>query len=299
MRSKKILALLCAAVICMSTLLFAGCGLSGQRAEPEGIASISMAVCQILDALEVDGVIGVPSIAEDIDLPSRYEGATTVGSPMSPDMEVLSRLNPEVVYVPRTLEAGLSASFENAGLSAEYIDLSSVEGMYRDIDALGEKYMRQEQAAALRAEYESYVEENRVVSDEPQTVLVLMAYPGGFYLIVTADSYVGNLITLAGGTNVYGMDYITDGSGVAAVNQEHMINTDPDKICIFAHYDEENAFNYMRNEIATGAIWQNFEAVRNGEVYYLSSEDGFGMSANLDWFRSFDFITDVVFGQAG
>lgn len=298
MKLKKPLALLCAAVVGAGAGLFGGCGLTGERSQPYGIATISMAVCQILDKLEVDEVVGIPSIAEDIELPTRYEGVTTVGSPMYPDMELLAQINPEVVYVPRTLEAGLSAQFESAGLSAEYIDLSSVEGMYDDIDALGEKYGRQEQAAAIREEYETYVEENRVVSEEPQTVLVLMAYPGGFYLIVTADSYVGNLITLAGGTNVYGMDYITDGSGVAAVNQEHMISTNPDKICIFAHYDEENAFAYMRNEIATGEIWQNFEAVREGEVYYLSSEDGFGMSANLDWYKSFDFITDVVFGQA-
>ena len=222
----------------------------------------------------------------------------TIGNAMTPDMEILSNINPELVLVPRTLEAGLSAQFANAGITAQYIDLSSVEGMYDDIDALGRQFGREQQAAAMRAEYETYVEEHRVTAEQPQTVLVLMAYPGGFYLIVTADSYVGSLIELAGGTNVYGKDYVDDGSGVAAVNQEHMIQTDPDKICVFAHYDEENAFAYMRNEIATGELWQSFRAVREGEVYYLSSDDAFGMSANLDWFKAFDFLTETVFAQA-
>ena len=222
----------------------------------------------------------------------------TIGNAMTPDMEILSNINPELVLVPRTLEAGLSAQFANAGITAQYIDLSSVEGMYDDIDALGRQFGRGQQAAAMRAEYETYVEEHRVTAEQPQTVLVLMAYPGGFYLIVTADSYVGSLIELAGGTNVYGKDYVDDGSGVAAVNQEHMIQTDPDKICVFAHYDEENAFAYMRNEIATGELWQSFRAVREGEVYYLSSDDAFGMSANLDWYTAFDFLTETVFAQA-
>lgn len=298
MRPKNIAALASAACLAFAASALGGCGLAGERSQPYGIATTSMAVCQILDRLEIDEVVGIPSAAEDIDLPERYEGVATIGNAMTPDMEILSNINPELVLVPRTLEAGLSAQFANAGITAQYIDLSSVEGMYDDIDALGRQFGREQQAAAMRAEYETYVEEHRVTAEQPQTVLVLMAYPGGFYLIVTADSYVGSLIELAGGTNVYGKDYVDDGSGVAAVNQEHMIRTDPDKICVFAHYDEENAFAYMRNEIATGELWQSFRAVREGEVYYLSSDDAFGMSANLDWFKAFDFLTDTVFAQA-
>lgn len=298
MRPKNIAALASAACLAFAASALGGCGLAGERSQPYGIATTSMAVCQILDRLEIDEVVGIPSAAEDIDLPERYEGVATIGNAMTPDMEILSNINPELVLVPRTLEAGLSAQFANAGITAQYIDLSSVEGMYGDIDALGRQFGRGQQAAAMRAEYETYVEEHRVTAEQPQTVLVLMAYPGGFYLIVTADSYVGSLIELAGGTNVYGRDYVDDGSGVAAVNQEHMIQTDPDKICVFAHYDEENAFAYMRNEIATGELWQSFRAVREGEVYYLSSDDAFGMSANLDWFKAFDFLTETVFAQA-
>ena len=298
MRPKNIAALAGTACLAFAASVLGGCGLAGERSQPYGIATTSMAVCQILDRLEIDEVVGIPSAAEDIDLPERYEGVATIGNAMTPDMEILSNINPELVLVPRTLEAGLSAQFANAGITAQYIDLSSVEGMYDDIDALGRQFGREQQAAAMRAEYETYVEEHRVTAEQPQTVLVLMAYPGGFYLIVTADSYVGSLIELAGGTNVYGKDYVDDGSGVAAVNQEHMIQTDPDKICVFAHYDEESAFAYMRNEIATGELWQSFRAVREGEVYYLSSDDAFGMSANLDWYAAFDFLTETVFAQA-
>lgn len=281
----------------LGVLLLSGCGLTGTRDEPHGIATTSLAICEILDRLGIDEVVGVPDAAEDIPLPERYKDATKIGNAMTPDMEILSQVNPEIVIVPKTLEAGLSAQFESSGIEAMYFDLSSVEGMYQDIDALGEKYGKEEEALALRQEYESYVADNQIKSEDPDSVLILMAYPGRFYLIVTADSYVGNLIELAGGKCVYDENYVSDGSGVAAVNPEHMVQTDPDKIVVFAHYDEENAFNYMKEEIATGEIWQSFRAVQDGEVYYLSSDYGFGMSANLEWYDSFDYLTDVVFAE--
>ena len=125
------------ALSCALALSVGGCALDGERGEPYGIATTSMAVCQILDRLEIDEVVGIPNAAEDIDLPARYEGVRTIGNAMTPDMEILSQINPEVVIVPRTLEAGLSEQFDNAGIEAMYFDLSSVEGMYDDNDALG------------------------------------------------------------------------------------------------------------------------------------------------------------------
>ena len=53
----------------------------------------------------------------------------------------------------------------------------------------------------------------------------------------------------------------------------------------------------MWDEIEMWEIWQYFRAVREGEVYWLSSDDGFGMSANLGWYRSFDFLPDTVFAE--
>lgn len=69
MRFRKLFALLCAAIVCAGAGLLGGCGLAGQRSRPYGIATVSMAVCQILDRLDIDEVVGVPAIAEDIDLP--------------------------------------------------------------------------------------------------------------------------------------------------------------------------------------------------------------------------------------
>lgn len=40
-------------------LSMSGCTLAGERGEPYGIATTSMAVCQILDRLDIDDVVGM------------------------------------------------------------------------------------------------------------------------------------------------------------------------------------------------------------------------------------------------
>src|SRR5699024_12354421 len=64
--------------------------------DPENnrIVSTTVAVTEIMDALEVD-LIGVPTSYKD--LPERYEGIPEVGNPMSPDMELIMYLQPKAV----------------------------------------------------------------------------------------------------------------------------------------------------------------------------------------------------------
>ncbi len=47
------------------------------------IAATSVATCEILDKLEVQGVVGVPK-TDSYSIPKRYENAESVGSPMAP-----------------------------------------------------------------------------------------------------------------------------------------------------------------------------------------------------------------------
>ena len=128
---KAILALaLCAAALC-------GCASSPQNAPEKesgkgvSIVSTSVAICQILDAFGYDNVIGVPETSGS--LPSRYQGVTTVGAPMNPDLEIVKSLHPDLVLSPQTLEPSLSESYRAAGITSAFLDLSSVEGIKLNI----------------------------------------------------------------------------------------------------------------------------------------------------------------------
>lgn len=258
------------------------------------LAVTSVAICEILDALDYDNVIGIPETSSE--LPDRYAGVTTVGAPMTPDYEILKSLEPDLVLSPISLESSLSGDYTAAGINSAFLNLSSVEGMYSAITSLGELLDRQTQAQALVEEYEAYMAAYQSgAGEDAPSVLLLMCFPDGFYLVCTEKCYVGNLVELAGGVNVY-TGYEGDESGFMSINPEDMVQRNPDKILVFAHYSEEAAFAYMENEFATNEAWQYYDAVQNGEVYYLPRAY-FNMSATLAWTDALDYLQPVLYGE--
>ena len=291
---RKIVSLWTVGIMLLTIISFGGCALWGEAGDPQGIATTSVAICEILDALGCDEVVGVPSTSGE--LPARYADVRTIGAPMQPQMEILKQINPEVVLVPTTLEASLASEFSAAGINVKYINLSDIDGMYGDIADLGALLGKEAQAQALCKEYADYMDAYPKTETEI-TVMTVMAFPS-LFTIATEDSYVGDLVKLAGGKNVYGAGYVTDGTGVITnYSLEDMAQKDPDIILVFAHFSEEYAFAYIEELTETNAVWKNFRAVQNGDVYYLSAEDGFGVSANLGWTQALETLKPIFFGE--
>ncbi len=257
------------------------------------LISTSTAICEILDLLDYDNVVGIPETSGEI--PERYQGVATVGEPMGPDMEIIKSIKADLILSPMTLEASLGEQYETAGVNAEFLNLSSVQGMYDSIDDLGTLLERETEASQLREEYESYMEEYQKEVIEEKSCMILMCFPSGYYLIATEKSYVGNLVELAGGENVYS-NYQGDENGFVSINPEDMIQRNPEKIFVFAHYSEEEAFAEMKKNFDTEETWKYYDAVQNGEVYYLTS-DLFGMSATMKWKESLDTLKPMLYGE--
>ena len=296
---KKIIKIISVVLSAIITAGFCGCASSGV-AENSGsasnpkIASTSVAICQILDKLEYDNVVAVPETATE-NMPERYKALPTIGSPMTPDYEKIKLVSPDMVLSPKSLESSLSQDYTSAGLSSAFLDLSSVQGMYNAINSLGELLDRKPQAEKLIDDYNSYMAEYKTDSAE-KSVLILMAFPDGFYLVATENSYVGNLVELAGGKNVYGKDTSGDENGFVSINPEDIVQKKPDIIMVFAHYNEESAFKYMKEEFKSNSAWQYYDAVKNDNIVYLPSKY-FGMSATLDWKESLNYLKPVLYGE--
>ncbi|MGQ0512903.1 DNA-binding domain-containing protein, partial [Bacillus sp. D-CC] len=109
----------------------------------ERIVATTVAVTEIMDALEVD-LVGVPTSSKT--LPKRYKGLPEVGNPMSPDMEKVKSLKPSEVLSVTTLEYELKPVFDGVGMKANFLDLTSLKNMQNSISNLGKKYGREKQA---------------------------------------------------------------------------------------------------------------------------------------------------------
>ena len=286
-------------VLALATCLLTGCvnqkqgnSTSEENVKEPSIVSTSVATCEILDALEIENVVGVPSSAYD--LPERYHEATPIGSAMTPDLEIVKSLNPSYVISPKSLESDLASKYEAAGLNSIFINLSSVEGMYKSIEGLGEVFGTKQQAESLISEFTTFMEEYQQAheAEEAPTVLILMGLPGS-YVVATENSYVGNLVELAGGKNVYAgtstEDYIN-------INTEDMVQTNPDIILRTAHALPDQVMEMFAEEFETNDVWKHFEAVQEGKVYDLNSEH-FGMSANLGYQDAIAELETIFYGN--
>ena len=123
--------------------------LSGDR-----IVATTVSLTEIMDALEID-LVGIPSSYKD--LPKRYENATEVGNPMSPDMEMLLSLKPTEILSVTSLKYDLQSLFDERGIDMTYVNLESIDEMHRELHKIGEKYDRQEQAEAIIKQFEEKV----------------------------------------------------------------------------------------------------------------------------------------------
>ena len=244
--------------------------------EPRIVAT-SPAVAQICDRLDLD-LVGVCSTTVST-IPERYEGLTEVGTAMAPDMEVMASLAPDWILSPSSLQSDLQPKYEAINTDWAFLNLKSVFGMYQSIEELGEIFDRQEEAEEMVTEFEDFYAEYQGKNEgkESPDVLVLMGLPGS-YIIATENSYVGSLVEMAGGNNVYaGSD-----EEFLTVNTEDMKTKEPDVILCAAHAMPEQVTEMFREDFATNDIWKHFKAVQEGKVYNLSYEY-FGMSATFDY----------------
>lgn len=295
MKAKKLLALLMACL-----MLFSLSACVNQRPEESGsntdsenprLIATSPAVAQICAKLNLD-LVGVCETSST--LPEQYQDLTKVGMAMNPDLEIIKSLNPDYILSPATLQSDLQPKYAGIKEAALFLDLKSVEGMYSSIEGLGKKFNREAEAKVLLDEFDAFMKdfEDATAGKEAPQVLVLMGLPGS-YIVATESSYVGSLVKLAGGINVYDDG---DGEEFLTANTEDMKLKEPDIILRAAHALPDDVVAMFEEEFKTNDIWKHFEAVQNGKVYDLDPSL-FNMSANFNYPEALGVLQKLLYGE--
>ncbi|USK96229.1 heme ABC transporter substrate-binding protein IsdE [Bacillus tropicus] len=292
MRVKKIASVLMAIILLMS---MAGCS-SPKKETPkqvkseskERIVATTVAVTEIMDALEVD-LVGVPTSSKT--LPKRYKGLPEVGNPMSPDMEKVKSLKPSEVLSVTTLEYELKPVFDGVGMKANFLDLTSLKNMQSSISDLGKKYGREKQAEAVVTKLDKKVAsiQKDIKGKKEPTVLILLGVPGS-YLVATEHSYIGDLVKQLGGKNIVQGEQVE----YLASNTEYLNKADPDIILRAAHGMPDEVVKMFDKEFKTNDIWKHFAAVKNNRVYDLE-ERLFGTTGNLAAIEALDELKKMMY----
>lgn len=296
MKAKRIIALILSAVAVVSLV---GC----VNQHPESAATktevnkevclvaTSPAVAQICSRLNLD-LVGVCYTSGT--LPEKYDKVKKVGMAMNPDLETIKSLHPDYVLSPSSLESDLQPKYASIGVKSLFLNLKSVDGMYASIEGLGEKFDRKDEADEMLNEFKTFMDKYKDKNKDKKSpkVLVLMGLPGS-YIVATDNSYVGSLVKLAGGTNVYG-----DGGGeeFLTANTEDMQTKDPDIILRAAHALPDEVKEMFAKEFETNDVWKHFRAVQEGKVYDLDSSL-FNMSANFSYSDALEALQPLLYGD--
>ena len=225
--------------------------------------------------------------------PKKYKKLPKVGMPMSPDMEKVASLKPDWILSPVSLQADLKPKYEAVGSEFAFLNLSSVAGMYRSISELGYIFGKEKEAKVLVNEFKKFYDDYSKKNEgkEKPKVMILMGLPGS-YIVATENSYVGSLVEMAGGENVYAgtdQEFLT-------VNTEDMKTKEPDIILRTAHALPDTVVEMFKKEFKENDIWKHFDAVKNDRVYDLTYEN-FGMSANFRYPKALEELQPILYPE--
>lgn len=236
---------------------------------PQRVIVQDLAVLDILDALGVEAVIGVPGTVLPAYL-QKYagDGYLKTGTLQEPDYEAIHAAAPDLVILAsrsRTKYAEVSAIAPAIDLSVD--NASLVDGVKANITTLGEVFGRQARAAELVADIDARFDALRARSADAGTAMVLVTNAGrlGVY---GNDSRLSWIFTDAGFRPV--MDEVDDRfHGGDAVSFEFILEADPDWIFVVDRDAGVTGEGDAARRLLDNALVHRTKAWQQGGVVYL------------------------------
>lgn len=253
----------------------------------------TVAVSEVLDVLEVDEVVGIPTTAYA--LPERYKGLTEIGRPMEPDMEIVKSLDPDLfISVESVIEANEPKLKQN-NIPYLFINLDSIESIENSIESLGNEIGKEELAKDIISNMDSRINEiiKKTEGKTSPKVLFLFGSPKSI-TVGTPKSYVGSLLEKLNVNNI--SDEIVEGEQTAymPLNLENIVVADPDLIIRMTHAAPEQSQAMLDKEFAENDIWKNLRAVQDGNVVDLEI-DLFSVSGSVNVVDALERLYELVY----
>ncbi|MBN2828736.1 MAG: ABC transporter substrate-binding protein [Candidatus Cloacimonetes bacterium] len=245
-------------LVILLLLLLIGCSTPQKKAK--GYVVISPEIAEIIAALGAsDDIIAVTA---ECTYPEELQEKTSVGKFGEIKLEDIINLNPAIVFTSELEQQELADKLEKLGIKVVRTYPQSVAGVYEAITKIGAEIGRTAEAVTLNNSLKQQLEAlNSNVANRPRVYLEIWNNP---LMSVSDKSFVGELIELAGGDNIFTeleRDY-------ARVKSEMVINADPQ---IILSYSKTSLA-----EMSQRKGWENISAIKSKYVF----EDN---DINPDW----------------
>lgn len=225
------------------------------EAEPRRVVSLAPGNTEILYALGLgDRVVGVTTYD---DYPAQVAEVEKVGDFAGPNMEAVAAAEPDLVLVTTGVQADVIEQLEALGATVVAIDPQSVSQLFDDIRTIGSiagvPSVAEELVTSMQSEIS--VIQQAVASFMPVTAFVEIGQAPLY--TVGQDTLIGELVELAGGTNV------VEETGYVPYSVEQLIESDP------AVYLATKSSAVDADAVSKRAGFAGLSAVKAGSVVIL------------------------------
>ena len=257
-------------IICVSAIVLIGLQVGNQgkplqqtTGNQMRLVSVSPNITEILFALDLEQeIVGV---TEYCNYPVAAAKKKSIGTIMEPDLETILNLKPTNIFLTNTaFHVALGKKLLSLGLDTEFFDVDMFEGINSTISQIGEATNRTEQSNRLNSDIAEGLNSIKAIAagfnKTPTVLVVLQTEP---LIVVGKNTYIDELITIAGGTNVVSDLQHT----YPMLNAEALITLNPD-IIVETQLNVEPA----RSEKALSGYRWDIEAVRNKNVFVINAD---------------------------
>jgi iron complex transport system substrate-binding protein len=256
----------------MRLILFALLSATLFAAPPKRIISTAPGITEILFALGLgDRVVGV---TEYCAYPPEVKKLPKTGSYITPNLEVIVSLRPDLILVQRTAIHD-AAKFAPLRLQTTEVQLERVAHIYAAIQTIGEVTAVPDRARALIESIQRQLAEIRKrVEGRPRTaaMFVVGRVPGTLEGIIAAggQSYISEMIEVAGGRNILADSKV----GYPKVLHEELLARNPQVIIDMGEHADASSLKpaQIAAEIALYKRYPTIPAVRDNRIHIVSSE---------------------------
>ncbi|MBN1784244.1 MAG: cobalamin-binding protein [Candidatus Bathyarchaeota archaeon] len=253
--------------------------------QPERIVSLSPSSTEILFAIgagpKVVGVTDYCNYPPELNAKIEAEEIAKVGGYWNPSVENIAALKPDLVLVStakctvKTNECKMTCTrrceittqvatqLSSLGLNVLTLGPHSMNDVLDDILLVGSATGNNAEALNLvdnlKQRIEIVVTQSNAASYKPKVYFEVWNDP---YISVSSRTWIGNLIDLAGGTNIFGEAV----SEWPIIRPEEIIRCDPD-ILVFPVIPGVPRFWGSFEDVKKRRGWENITAIRNNRLY--------------------------------
>lgn len=290
-----------ASVFMVSALFLTGCQASSTGQDKESskdnkkvsVVSATVSGAQVLDRLDAN-VLGVPTTK--MDLPEKFKDLPKVGQAMSPDLEIVASLEPDVFVMDNMFKEKVEESMKKYDLNTFFFDTSTYTNFVNSIKKLGTEINQPEEATKLINELKD-VEKESVKNKKGEAPTVAIIFGGGEnFMLATETSYLGDLAKTVGAKNITSNLDTNVKSPYIQFSLEQILEQNPDYILRFAHGEIEQTKKAFDSAFDKNPAYKELDAVKNNKVIDLDPSI-FNVSANLQVKEAIKTLGETFYGK--